>query len=201
MAQASSSLANLLGLIGSNSEASDYYYSNTKNLVNPDSLASLKTKLLADPSASSNPNYATHVNKTLDPSRMDYEQMKVDYDQYLQGQKMGNDPANQRPLYSSATNQWYDYAGSKWRDIGDGWGTAKVAEEATSGGVADPSKPRSRPGYSYGSDNPYLMEMLGLQKPAAGSKYTPQGKKIKGKSQSTMDITDMLAKGGVYGNY
>lgn len=201
MAQASSSLGNLLGLIGSNQDASDYYYSNTKNLVNPDSLASLKTKLLADPSASSNPDYATHVNKTLDPSRMNYEQMKVDYDQYLQGQKMGNNPANKRPLYSSATNQWYDYAGSKWRDIGDGWGESKTPETPA---PVDPTKPvtqRSRPGYSYGSENPYLMEMLGLQKPAVGSKYTPQGKKIKGKSQSTMDITDMLAKGGVYGNY
>lgn len=123
------------------------------------------------------------------------QKFQSDYDQYLRGQKMGNNPANQQPLYSNATNEWYDYAQNKWRNIGDGWGEAKDPTPT------DPNTPvvaRSRPGYSYGSNNPYLMNLLGLSKPVAGSRYTPEGKKIKGKSQETIDITDLLSKGGTY---
>lgn len=189
MAQAYSPLSELLGLSANNTDLYDSFQKDPKAFG---SLPNLTSSLsgLGDQGAS----LLKQINRNP-------QKFQSDYDQYLQGEKMGNNPANKRPLYSSATNQWYDYAGSKWRDIGDGWGESKTPETPA---PVDPTKPvtqRSRPGYSYGSENPYLMEMLGLQKPAVGSKYTPQGKKIKGKSQSTMDITDMLAKGGVYGNY
>ena len=189
MAQVENTLSGLLGLTTKNADLYDSFQKDPKAYGSLGNLTSSLSGL------------GEMGNSVLKQINSNPQKFQSDYDQYLQGQKMGNDPANTRPLYSSATNQWYDYAGSKWRDIGDGWGESKTPETPA---PVDPTKPvtsRSRPGYSYGSENPYLMEMLGLQKPAVGSKYTPQGRKLKGKSQKTMDITDMLAKGGVYGNY
>lgn len=69
---------------------------------------------------------------------------------------------------------------------------------STSATAATPVATRSRPGYSYGTKNQYLMQLLGLSEPMDPSKYSTQGRKLKGTTQETMDITDLLSKGGVY---
>jgi hypothetical protein len=191
MAQAENTLSGLLGLLSGNQTLSDSYYSNTKGFLDPQNLSTLKSQVLADPEVSKNTGYVNQLNSTLNPSGAGYEKLKSDYDQYLQGQKMGNNPANTRPLYSSATNQWYDYGGNKWRDIGDGWGQSKTPEAPAPTDPNKPATPRKREGYSYGAENPYLMNMLGLKAPEKESQYSYNARKPK--DQSGMDINNLLA--------
>jgi hypothetical protein len=195
MAQASSSISQLLGFISGNQTAYDNYYSNPKGFLDPENLSTLKSQMLTDSDIPiSKEAYANQVNSSFsnfDPSGQGYNQLKFDYDKYLQGSQVGNSPANTRPLYSSATNQWYDYAGNKWRDIGDGWGESKTPESPAPTDPNKPVTPRKREGYSYGADNPYLMSMLGLSAPVKESQYSYNMRKPK--NNSGMDINNLLA--------
>lgn len=99
----------------------------------------------------------------------------AEYDQFLKGSrfdKPSNDPSSMvqydgdssyySPLKSNTSGEWYDYKNNKWKEYGSGgFGDQNFV-------VTPPTNPdaplptRSRVGYSYKSENPYLESLLGV---------------------------------------
>ena len=139
------------------------------------------------------------------------------YDQYLKGMgkptkdsiysvQYEGDPSYYRPQYIKSTNEWYDYNNNKWTP--GTWVTGDIAQKpettaigttsSTSTGGATVESPRSRRGYSYGTENPYLSELMGIKKGASrsASRYSlvPGEKKGMGKKRSYNFVEELLRR-------